>query len=359
MGYLLINGDSRRLPIDLAAVDAVVTDPPAGIGFMGKEWDSTRGGRRAWVAWLAECLAECLRVAKPGAVLLCWAIPRTSHWTGTAIEDAGWLIEDRITHHFGSGFPKHQSKLKPATEDWWLARKPGAKWLGVDQCRVPAPEGLTSGGCMKPRTRSVYAQDPWTMNWDKPRSEEHPAGRWPPNLVLSHLPDCNGECVEGCPVRLMGEQGGNRKSGKAHVLHRRKEGQYCGGFRGGDAVDALYGDEGSAARFFPQFDADPFLYCTKASQSDRGSGNEHPTVKSLALMRWLCRLACPKGGVILDPFAGSGSTIIAALAEGHRAIGIEIDSRYCEIARRRLEHPHAVVPRPGKAEFHPLFGDAP
>src|SRR6478752_3213828 len=127
--------------LESASVDAVVTDPPAGIAFMGKEWDTfsaeapewtrrtdgadtvgfangigqgrhvrdNRKYREPFIAFLSASLAECLRVAKPGARLLCWAIPRTSHWTGTAIEDAGWVIEDRISHLFGQGFPKAQS----------------------------------------------------------------------------------------------------------------------------------------------------------------------------------------------------------------------------------------------------------
>lgn len=156
-----------------ASVDAVVTDPPAGIKFMGKQWDTpgsfverqpdrtvvfdkvagnhnpsnpfdkarTAVSERAkFVAFLTPRLAECLRVAKPGARMLCWAIPRTSHWTGTAIEDAGWIIEDRVSHFFGTGFPKHKSKLKPACEDWWMAWKPDRKAtpLNIDATRIRA-----------------------------------------------------------------------------------------------------------------------------------------------------------------------------------------------------------------------------
>ncbi len=104
----VIHGDNlevmRTMPDNY--VDTVITDPPAGIGFMGKSWDKAKGGRDQWIAWLAEIMAECLRVTKPGGVLLCWSIPRTSHWTGMAIENAGWQIVDKIAHLFGSGFPK-------------------------------------------------------------------------------------------------------------------------------------------------------------------------------------------------------------------------------------------------------------
>src|SRR5690606_17826746 len=121
-----------------ACVDAVVTDPPAGIAFMGAKWDGDKGGRRQWTAWLAEILREALRVLKPGGHALVWALPRTSHWTGSAIEDAGFEVRDCIVHHFGNGMPKSKGCLKPASEHWWLARKPGAKGvvLNLDACRV-------------------------------------------------------------------------------------------------------------------------------------------------------------------------------------------------------------------------------
>lgn len=87
-------------------VDSLVTDPPAGISFMGKEWDHHKGGRKEWVAWMESVMRECLRVMKPGAHGLVWALPRTSHWTATALEDAGFEVRDVITHLFGTGFPK-------------------------------------------------------------------------------------------------------------------------------------------------------------------------------------------------------------------------------------------------------------
>lgn len=88
------------------SIDSLITDPPAGISFMGKDWDSDKGGSKQWVAWMTEVMTECLRVMKPGAHGLVWAIPRTSHWTATACENAGFEIRDVCTHLFGSGFPK-------------------------------------------------------------------------------------------------------------------------------------------------------------------------------------------------------------------------------------------------------------
>lgn len=104
----LLNGDCLEILKTLPdnSVDSLVTDPPAGISFMGKDWDSSKGGRIGWVSWMTEVMQECLRVMKPGAHGLVWAIPRTSHWTATALEDAGFEVRDVITHLFGQGFPK-------------------------------------------------------------------------------------------------------------------------------------------------------------------------------------------------------------------------------------------------------------
>lgn len=104
----VIHGDCATvLPtFEACSFDSIVTDPPAGIAFMGKEWDKDKGGRDAWIAWMQPIAAECLRVAKPGAHALVWAIPRTSHWTATAWENGGWEVRDRLAFLFGTGFPK-------------------------------------------------------------------------------------------------------------------------------------------------------------------------------------------------------------------------------------------------------------
>lgn len=100
----------RTLPSE--SIDSIVTDPPAGISFMGREWDHHKGGRDQWVAWLTEITRECLRVLKPGGHALFWALPKTSHWTATAVEDGGFELRDVITHHFGSGMPKSHDASK-------------------------------------------------------------------------------------------------------------------------------------------------------------------------------------------------------------------------------------------------------
>jgi hypothetical protein len=333
----------RTLPD--ASVDAVVTDPPAGISFMGANWDRDKGGRDQWIRWLAERMAEARRVSKPGAYALVWALPRTSHWTATAVEDAGWRVVDRVAHVFGSGFPKHKSKLKPAVEDWWLAWNPDRRATelpGLDRCRVDCEERPA-------REHTGRSGNIYGAGLEGSRSiGTTTAGRWPPNLLLSHHPDCGGECVEGCPVRLMGEQSGDDRGS---FLKRDAPGQSGGGGRAcygefGGRTTTTYGDTGTAARFFPNFrpDADPFFYCPKASRSDRGEFNTHATVKSTDLMRWLVRLITPRGGVVLDCFMGSGSTGKAAALEGVGFVGIEQDADYHAIARRRIDAALAETP---------------
>jgi hypothetical protein len=187
-------------------------------------------------------------------------------------------------------------------------------------------------------------------------------------------------CVDGCPVRALAEQSGVSKStGGQGSLGAFRNGDVYG--KGRDErwkADPGYGDTGTAARFFPNFEASPmdaldapWLYTAKASRREREAGlegmegkpqgqrygtvqdarphtrdgyeyprqpmrNTHPTVKSLALMRWLCRLITPPGGVVLDCFLGSGTTGMAAVLEGFRFIGVEQDAEYIEIARRRI-----------------------
>jgi hypothetical protein len=369
----LIRGEAlaELRQLGTASVDALVTDPPAGISFMGQAWDRDRGGRRQWVAWLTEVLGEGLRVLKPGASALVWGLPRTSHWTATAMEDAGLQVRDVITHVQGQGFPKSRCLLKPAAEHWILARAPGPlRHLNIDACRVGA-EG-TRRRNQAPRftgrayaNGEVYHPEPWTSG--------SAAGRWPANFILSHGPECqpmgtqrvkaitggtrrdtahsgfkmttgtrHGDpdgteevaawrCAPGCPVAELDQQSGVRKAGMA-VMRNRDGGVHnkvYGAMRKPPGPDVTYGDTGTASRFF---------YVAKASRRERGADNSHPTVKPLALMRWLCRLITPPGGLVLDPFAGSGTTGVAALQEGLQFLGIEREAEYCQIAQRRLAH---------------------
>lgn len=319
------------------SVDSIVTDPPYGLtankkggtgaasvnletphgrarigtgngpgGFMGMTWDSDVPPVEIW--------AECLRVLKPGGFLLAFAGTRTQHRMATRIEDAGFEIRDMIAWVYGSGFPKSHNgpwggtALKPSFEPITVARKPlagtvernwrahGTGALNIDGCRV-----LVQGEQRAPNTGAGGIPARHTVEASRAAgivSQPHELGRWPANLV---------------------------HDGSEEVLGRFPNNVY-GHFAGGIPVTG-FGDFGSAARFF---------YCAKATQDERGEGNTHPTVKPIALMRWLCRLVTPRGGLVLDPFAGSGSTGCAAIAEGFRFIGCDINPEYAEIAEKRI-----------------------
>lgn len=360
MTVRILQGDCREVLRTLpdASVDSIVTDPPYHLttgkkggtgpasvnldspygrarvttGFMGMAWD---GGD---VAFQAATWAECLRVLKPGGHLLAFSGTRTYHRMACAIEDAGFEIRDQIGWAYGSGFPKSHNgewggtALKPAWEPICMARKPlagtvEANWavhgtgaLNIDGCRVlvegEAREPVTGTGGLPARHRVDEPRAPGIV------AQPHALGRWPANLIH----DGSAEVLAVFP-QSPGQQGavtGDEPSSKTNAVY---------GDFGGRPATAPRGDAGSAARFF---------YCAKADATDRTEGlppgmrNTHPTVKPTDLMRYLCRLVTPPGGVVLDPFSGSGSTLKAAELEGFAAIGIELDPAYIEIARRRI-----------------------
>jgi site-specific DNA-methyltransferase (adenine-specific) len=392
-GWQLWEGDSEELLKQLPenSLDSMVTDPPAGISFMGQEWDKDKGGRDEWIAWLGYVMFEALRVLKPGAHALVWAIPRTSHWTAMALESAGFEIRDVVSHMFGTGFPKSLNfdgmgtALKPGGEHWILTRKPCA-WSVAKNLREYGTGALNIDAC---------------------RLDQ---GRWPANLVLSHADDCiiswrketravpkqafsfrtgeeslgyevvfDGEeiiCSDTCPVKLLDSQSGDTHSCKSTMDHGPYAGESTVPFlRGNSSPENQYDDEGGASRFFYVAKPDrgerdlgcahlPFKtggelvgrkegsagLANPRAGAGRTSGgrNLHPTCKSIRLMRWLCRLITPPGGTVLDPFAGSGSTGAAALAEGFKFLGMELSPEYAEIARGRLSyvaaHPDELPP---------------
>lgn len=334
--YTIGIGDCReilkRIPDDY--VDAVVTDPPYELGFMGKKWDSSG------VAFDPETWRAVLRVLKPGAHLLAFSGTRTYHRMVCAIEDAGFEIRDQLAWMYGSGFPKSVDKkkvpegigtaLKPAQEPIVLARKPlvgtvaanvlahGTGGINVDGCRIEgAKPDTTRGAGGQHGTDSEYGA--------QGRILDDGRGRWPANVLLD----------ETAAAMLDAQSGVLRNGGQNDTSAARA--------RDDDATSlamtkgkARPGDSGGASRFF---------YVAKASRSEREAGlqkpaegraNNHPTVKPIALMRYLCRLITPDGGVVLDPFLGSGTTGIAALAEQFRFIGIELSPEYAAIADARI-----------------------
>lgn len=325
--------------------DSIVTDPPYGLEFMGKEWDKlgkgwdipkqkaegfigSDGVKRTKTSMYSQhaptprykgglsaqefhqqWATAALRVLKPGGYMLSFGGTRTHHRLMVAIEDAGFEIRDVIMWVYGSGFPKGKGCLKPAYEPIVLARKPGKRVLPlqIDECRTEGIKGW-------PDSKQYANGYAWGDN--KGNASKH-VGRWPANLVH----DGSAEVLEA--FAAFGNKGGgfgvDTKGFSGRVM--KKMGKY------GNGDEIGFGDTGTAARFF---------YAAKASRKERGEGNTHPTVKPLSLMRWLVRLITPPNGVCLDPFAGSGSTLVACREEGRKAIGIEQNAEYVEIIQRRL-----------------------
>lgn len=310
----------RTLPDE--SVDAIVCDPPYGLttganrGFMGLAWDGDVPPAALW--------AELRRVAKPGANLLSFGATRRNHRLVCAIEDGGWEIHDTIAWIYGHGYPKSKGSLKPALELITVARNGGPRGLNTDACRIPVEDDAYARNCSGDRghagTRSIDQRGATNLTTGGGSASD--LGRWPANVTHDGSPDVltgfNGTGTRGTRPRV---EEPNRTTEKFKNTF--------GDFKGEDDSITYYGDAGSAARFF---------YCARASKAERGEGNTHPTVKPLALMRWLVRLATPPGGIVLDPFAGSGSTGVAALSEGFQFIGIEREAEYSAIAERRIRN---------------------
>jgi len=446
------------------SVDAVVTDPPYGLEFMGKDWDGADGFRRslnpadadrdsvfgrasrtgpeyrtskarirtrtdgrtnpregksvtvtpeAYVAgnlyqrWCEAWAAECLRVLKPGGHMLAFGGTRTYHRLVCAVEDAGFEIRDSIQWIYGSGFPKSLdvgkaidkaagaqrevtgpnrwagrnpvadharqgltfaddsyvrsidppltapatddaarwdgwgTALKPSHEPIVVARKPlagtiaanvlehGSGALNIDGCRVDTTDDLNGGAYTDGRTGRAMAPGGAARNVADLGDFQPAAGRWPPNVLLS--PDAAAE---------LDRQSGVLTSGRLEPHHDAKptgNGSMNGGNYAGRIHGSFGGDTGGASRFFPVF-----RYQAKAPAAERHhdhDGAGHPTVKPLALIAWLVRLVTPPGGLVLDPFAGSGTTGEACIIEGFRCILIEKNPAYAQRIRARLNRP--------------------
>jgi DNA modification methylase len=315
---------------DAETVDAVVTDPPYGLSFMGKHWDHGVPGTAFWT--------EALRLLKPGARLLAFGGTRTYHRMACAIEDAGFEIEDSLCWLYGSGFPKHKSKLKPAHEPIVMARKPAARatLLNIDDCRIGTESRFSPPAPLRAGT--------FNCSFDSDYVGKVVSGRWPANVVLDEE-----------AARALDEMSGMLQTGGG-IRNGPQTPAFFGRFAGDEDVRSFPGNTGGASRFY---------YVAKASRSEREAGcaslpkrtfyadaaipqrderpntanaNHHPTVKPVALMRWLVRLVTPPDGLVLDPFTGSGTTGIAATLEGRRFLGIEREAEYVEIARARIAH---------------------
>lgn len=306
--------------------DAIITDPPYELGFMGKKWDASG------IAYNMTMWAECLRVLKPGGHLLAFGGTRTYHRMTCAIEDAGFEIRDSIHWIYGSGFPKSLNldaelsgwgtALKPAHEPIVLARKPligtvinnvlthrtGA--LNIDACRIQREPGDTSQAGH--RTATFGTQNTTSGGDGSGGWEQNDLGRWPANIILD--PDAAEELgPEARYFYCAKPSKAERNAGLENLPKRDWKSQ---GFR--DNESTHLSPRAGAGR-------------TSANQ------NFHPTVKPIALMRHLIRLVTPPNGHILDPFAGSGTTLTAATLEGHHSTGIELTDDYIPIIKARTQ----------------------
>ncbi|KQO50838.1 hypothetical protein ASF14_11155 [Sphingomonas sp. Leaf257] len=398
----MLHGDCRALMADMegCSVDSIVTDPPYELtssrpggrspatqgkvmkGFMGMEWDGSG------VAFDPETWTAALRVLKPGGWLVAFSGARTYHRMACAIEDAGFEIRDQIMWIYGSGFPKGGNRggkgtcLKPAHEPIVLARKPligsvaaneaafGTGALNIDACRVHG-EDAKGGSYTVKRLKPGATLEKTGGNWRPEEGGvlyhgEMKPGRWPANVMH----DGSGEVLEAFP-EAPGQQARSLSDGSPHGN------KVYGRMLNAGPIYEPRDAGGSAARFF---------YCAKASKADRDEGlgafapqafvqfqtgngesgnasslsagrdtqyrNTHPTVKPEALMRWLVRLITPPGGLVLDPFTGSGSTGKAAVLEGFDFVGCELTPEYLPIANARIaaavaraEQAQAVAPQ--------------
>lgn len=380
MTVTLYHGDCLDILPMLAdnTVDSIVTDPPYGLSFMGKDWDHGVPGVAFWEA--------ALRAAKPGAHLLAFGGTRTFHRLACAIEDAGWEIRDTVMWVYGSGFPKSHDVSKAIDKAAGAEREVVGQYRAATQTNNCGTSFNSSGADERGRT-IAYITAPATPDaarWSGWGTALKPA--WEP-VIVARKPLCGTVAdnvltwgtgainVDGCRVgttdnldRVSGSYDGTGFGMAAgNITEAHPAGRWPANLihDGSDEVVGLLND---AARFF---------YCAKASKRDRDEGceeldakhighyaqdewsrehmgntpdakrqpvrNHHPTVKPTALMRYLVRLVTSPEGIVLDPFMGSGSTGKAAIMEGFRFIGIELDAEYLEIARARIAWAQAQV----------------
>jgi site-specific DNA-methyltransferase (adenine-specific) len=347
---MIINGDCieemQKLIDQGVQVDAVVTDPPYHLqsivdrfgktslsddtktserarargdgyarmsagGFMGQEWD---GGD---VAFRAETWRLAWELLKPGGHLLAFSASRNYHRMAVAIEDAGFEIRDQMMWLYGSGFPKSHNIGKNV--DKTLGNVGKNEWEGWGTALKPAHEPIAVG--RKPISESTVAKNvlkhgTGAINIDASRveSDEDVEGRFPANIMH------DGSDV----VQDIFPKNKNTR----HMSYKRSGGDFIDGIPNQEEKSWFVTEEGSAARYF---------YCPKVSKKERGENNKHPTVKPQELMKYLVRLVTPKGGTVLDPFMGSGSTGMAAKDLGFDFIGIEKSEDYFKICQERIE----------------------
>ncbi len=341
-----------------ASVDAIVTDPPYGIGFMGKGWDCAVPGD--------DFAAEALRVLKPGGHLIAFAATRTVHRLTVALEDAGLEIRDQIAWVQWQGFPKSHDVSKALDQHHGMERTvPVGESYSVPNAKTVNPHFIAIEGQRAPGSRTVEYQtmEPATEDakkWEgwgtalKPAYEPCVLARKPlegtvAENVLAH--GVGGINIDGCRYAYGDPAwpgpGQRWEDGDPKALPT------ADGAAWGGALNARISQSNDLGRWPANLYA-----CPKASRGEREAGceemqtvttkpagpggwdpkvlgNHHPTVKPVGLMRWLVRLVTPPGATVLEPFCGSGTTLLAAHSENVRCIGIEREPGYCDIIRAR------------------------
>ena len=381
----------RALPD--ASVDAVVTDPPYGINFMGKAWDGaaiaqaavsgvdhtktrersasmhagsydlSATGNRAFQAWATEWAAECLRVLKPGGHLLAFGGTRTWHRLACAIEDAGFEVRDSIAWMYGSGFPKSLDVSKAIDKAAGAEREVVGSKIGLPGYSLAPSKGtgdLRFGGfggdgdpereaqITAPATDAAREWSGWGTAL-KPAHEPIVVARKPlVGTVAANVLEHGTGALNIDGARVGYESGEDKKKMAAGVDAIRERGgvMHNSWKNSSDLSGANPAHENGRwpANVITDGSIDAewvrYFYSAKASKAERNAGlnaaNTHPTVKPLALMRYLVRLVTPPGGTVLEPFAGSGTTLAAAILEGFDAIGCELTADYLPIIEGRI-----------------------
>ena len=381
----LLHGDclAQMKTLDDNSVDSIVSDPPYGISFMAKKWDYDVPSVEVW--------KEAMRVLKPGGHALIACGTRTQHRMVCNIEDAGFEIRDVVSWIYGSGFPKslNISKAidKAAGAEREVVGKSARHGGGVEFASGCSGFNTDVGCVTAPATEAAKQWDGWGTAL-KPACEFFTLARKPlsEKTVAANVLKwgTGGINIDGCrveaePNRPMtnGNKEGKNIGGSGNTIHfgiREKTTSNQGRF----PANLIHDGSQEVLDLFPETkpneSAARFFYCPKASKKDRNDGceeledkstcehegrtgqnnsasrpdgserkpalskNNHPTVKPTALMAYLCRLITPTGGVVLDPYMGSGSTGKAAVREGFSFVGCELDEDYFQIAKSRVEN---------------------
>lgn len=335
----LYQGDCLKILPTLPdnSVDSIVTDPPYELGFMNRKWDSTG------ISYNVDVWKECMRVLKPGGYLLAFGGTRTYHRMVCAIEDAGFTIHPMIAWINSQGFPKATNLSKQFDKQAGFRRPPsktqrpiggkngiyegqGGNWVETQNISL-TPEAQQWDGWYYGLQSLKPAIEPICMA-QKPISEK----RMTDNVLEWGTGAVN---IDVCRIEKRTFFSKGIRSGQGHYV-----GDNWSGGQGEKTVHGRFPanvlfDEPTAG-MLDKSGASRFFYVAKASKKERGEFNNHPTVKPLALIRYLVKLVTPPNGIVLDPFAGSGTTGLACQSEGFGCILIEMESHNCGIIKRRL-----------------------